>query len=70
MKYCETCGLWKKAEVLSDASDDKKAGGYCHSEKIMEDENEFEPDTLVYDYNEGGGFWTGPKFGCVHHKER
>ena len=22
---------------------------------------------LIYDYNEGGGFWVGERFGCIHH---
>ena len=25
-----------------------------------------EDDNLVYAYHEGGWFWTGPRFGCVH----
>ena len=23
-------------------------------------------DRMVYEFNEGGGFYSGPKFGCVH----
>jgi hypothetical protein len=23
---------------------------------------------LIYEYSEGGVFWTGPDFGCVHHQ--
>lgn len=59
----------------------RNAEGYCMSPKIIEYayRNDFpEPghvDSLVYDYEEGGGFWVGPEgegfwvgpeFGCVH----
>lgn len=27
-------------------------------------------DHLVYEYSEGGSFWVGPDFGCVHWRER
>lgn len=53
----------------------RKEDGYCWNvEKICEDcyldysdksKNE-EEDRLIYDYDEGGGFWVGPNFGCVH----
>jgi hypothetical protein len=43
--------------------------GYCESLKLREgDASRFnEEDELVYSYNEGGGFWVGELFGCVHH---
>jgi len=57
MEHCETC---KKRDK----------GGWCRSDKLAEDrgqETNARDDMLIYDYNEGGGFWVGPKFGCVHH---
>ncbi len=29
-----------------------------------------ESDMLIYSYNEGGGFWVGEKFGCVHGEQK
>lgn len=45
------------------------AGGYCTSDKFSEARGHA-PDTFVYSYDEDGSFWTGPQFGCVHHKPR
>jgi hypothetical protein len=36
--------------------------GMCKSEKL----EELIKDLLIYSYSEGGGFWVGEKFGCVH----
>ncbi len=44
--------------------------GYCQSGKLVEDtgcDMSDSSDLLVYPYCEGGGFWVGPNFGCVHH---
>lgn len=60
MKRCKTCN-----------SRNKK--GYCTSKKLDVDiyfPEEEKQDMLLYDYAEGGGFWVGPKFGCVHHTAR
>jgi hypothetical protein len=58
---CKTCKWWKPAVVV---------GTYCECPKIREDwGGECGDDELVYDYSEGGGFQTGPNFGCVHHEE-
>jgi len=43
--------------------------GYCQSDKIDEDYGlsvEEKADMLLYDYMEGGAFWVGEDFGCVH----
>jgi hypothetical protein len=58
--YCETC-KWRSE------------GGYCeNNEKILEGDHweKNKEDQLVYSYQEGGSFWVGPKFGCVHHENR
>ena len=47
--------------------------GYCKSEKLDESFGQSEKekkDMLIYSYSEGGGFWVGEYFGCVHHKEK
>ncbi len=49
--------------------------GYCRSPKLAErlnqrDEDKESADMMLYDYYEGGGFWVGPEFGCVHHTEK
>ena len=46
-------------------------GGYCTSKKISEDRGQSDhekQDMLIYDYTEGGSFWAGPEFSCVHHE--
>lgn len=45
--------------------------GYCHNDKLAEEWSQSDDeraDMLLYDYYEGGGFWVGEKFGCVHHR--
>lgn len=57
MKKCETCKF-------------RNNKGRCTNEKLNEDlgqSAEERIDMLIYDYNELGGFWVGPQFGCVHH---
>ena len=47
--------------------------GFCNSEKIdetMGQSDEKKADMLIYSYSEGGSFWVGEYFGCVHHKEK
>lgn len=67
MSYCKTCTHWNKSTV---GFLNERLGGYCMSEKLMEEggSEDYQEDTLVYPYPEGAGFWTGAKFGCVHHK--
>ena len=45
--------------------------GYCRSEKMWEEgiAPEDRSDCLIYDYYEGGNFWVGPDFGCVHFQQ-
>ena len=60
MNTCKTC-------------QHRGADGYCNSEKLQEDmgwTNEEKKDMLVYRYTEGGGFWVGENFGCVHHAQK
>lgn len=66
MNRCETCKFWKR-NTAAYATEEEKRGGFCHSEKIVE-YGPYKEDMLVYSYCEDGRFWTGPKFGCVHHE--
>jgi hypothetical protein len=48
----------------------RNTAGYCQSDKLSEDRgqsDEKKDDMLIYDYTEGGGFWVGARFGCVHY---
>ena len=60
MNRCKTC-------VHRDSS------GNCRSPKLQEDmDGEYgasRQDALIYSEAEGGAFWVGPEFGCVHHQE-
>ena len=69
MNTCKTCKHWDKETHAR--SPVEKTGGTCSSGRIMEcsDLGAHEPDTITYSYDEGGWFWAGPEFGCVHHKE-
>lgn len=70
MNTCQTCTHWVPFAVKYPKSVrppvDEASGGYCRCERIGDD-NRYLPDSLVYSYAEGGSFWTGPAFGCVHH---
>ncbi len=61
--HCKTCKYWLVKERFS--------GGHCgNGDKIAEDDGQdYLSDMLIYEYSEGGRFWTGPEFGCVHHEE-
>jgi hypothetical protein len=55
-KLCGTCKFRNKR-------------GLCENKKIDEDhwyDKREKIDMLVYSYYEGGSFWVGEQFGCVH----
>ena len=65
MKTCKTCKYW--IESLDFRAGDRE----CNSKKIHEEApKNGETDHLSYSFYEGGGFFPGPDFGCVHHEER
>lgn len=77
MNYCKTCKHWEKVNTNTNSymrhTKGYLAGGFCSSEdNIIEGypDEEFPPDALIYTYQEGGAFWTGPDFGCVHHEPK
>ena len=62
MKRCKTCKY-------------RDEEGVCTSVKITElytwdssVTDEQKKDMLIYSYEEGGYFWVGEEFGCVHHE--
>ena len=69
MGRCKTCAHWTPCEDRSAA---ENAGGICRSDKLQEANGprSHPLDGLTYPYLEGGYFWTGPEFGCVHHTEK
>lgn len=76
MDRCKTCKHWApcaSGSRFTNDENDKKAGGICGSDKIAEEScynwQGHGADMLVYSYDEGGEFWTGPDFGCVHHQQ-
>ena len=47
--------------------------GICqNTDKIFEDWGQEPPldDCLIYPYNEGGNFYVGKNFGCIHWEEK
>ena len=59
-RFCATCKF-------------RNDSGQCTSPKIEESMGQSEEqmlDMLVYSYLEGGCFYVGDKFGCVHHEEK
>lgn len=75
MNHCKTCKHWNtyKDEFPRSLREDGHAsGGICKSDKLTEEYSfrYYTNDRLVYPYSEGGYFWTGHNFGCVHHEEK
>ena len=68
MPTCRTCRFWTRYKSGGRINYLDK-GGICASGKLSEDygKESYGNDCLVYSYEEGGHFWTGPSFGCVHH---
>lgn len=73
---CKTCIHWTPVPVkypnMANRKDKYLQGGICESENLMEawGDSSYDKISLIYPYAEGGEFWTGPDFGCVHHKEK
>ena len=68
MKTCDTCSHWTDEAPYDQP--ERFTVRVCGNEKLSEDGGFHEPDGLYYSYSEGGCFYTGPKFGCVHHMEK
>ena len=76
MNYCKTCKHWERPFRQEGRHYNKGYldGGFCENEgKWFEGYNpsdEYPQDVMIYSYAEGGSFWTGPNFGCVHHEPK
>lgn len=64
MNTCDTCAYWTK-DTKSDWG-----RGNCHSDSWLRGywvrKEDFKPDSVHVEDDEGWAFTTGPKFGCVH----
>lgn len=67
MNRCKTCNHWTAQAPYGLPGDYQQR--VCDSQKLMESFYGDGSDTLHYSYVEGGWFYTGPEFGCVHHLE-
>ena len=56
------CGTCKFRNELKVCTNDNLTEGYFRLDDI--------DDMLVYSYQEGGCFYVGENFGCVHHEEK
>lgn len=66
MNTCKTCSLWTSEAPYN--RPESFVSRRCASEKFDEEFYKEEADGLYYPYVEGGCFYTGPDFGCVHHR--
>lgn len=65
MKTCKTCAYWSDQAPFGQPN--RFVHRMCECHKLDEDVYEDSPtDTLRYSYREGGCFYSGPDFGCIH----
>ena len=69
MNICKSCYYFEPVTERSFMSPEEAAGGVCRCPKLTENYEIYEDDSLVYSYDEGGWFWVGPNFGCIHWRE-
>ena len=73
MITCDKCLHWTKGGIRgAEFLDSSSAFGCCDNPKFVLDhsENMTDLDGVLIEDHEGWGFVTGPKFGCIHAKER
>lgn len=64
MTTCKTCAHWSDKPPYGRVDFLHRT---CECPKLQEDIYTDTPeDTLCYSYQEGGCFYAGPDFGCVH----
>lgn len=61
MNTCKTCKFRQKHYGCFICSCDKISEDYSQSDSKSK-------DMLIHSYNEGGSFFVGEDFGCIHHK--
>ena len=62
MNTCRNCTFWNNDDTYNCRGNLLQ----CTNEKLREGIEDAKLDELCYAYYEGGGFYTGPDFGCVH----
>lgn len=71
MNTCDTCKYWSVPEPEVNQSRVPDGFGDCLCEKFVKGYDSPTrdplPDDMVYEDDEGWSFYTGPKFGCIHH---
>ena len=66
MNTCDTCDWWSERS-------DGETHRCCLNPKFSNDLNaEHDEDSVIYAgcYEEMASMFTGPKFGCIHHKSQ
>jgi hypothetical protein len=69
MNRCKDCKFRNEEGECTSAkiSDNTRWPGGYYNDKEKEIENRDQTkDMLLYGYDEGGSFWVGEEFGCVH----
>ncbi len=68
---CSTCKHWDAGnEIAKFCSEGRQFRfGRCLSDKLIDDDGDHSSaDVLMYPFSEGGDFYPGQDFGCVHHE--
>lgn len=65
---CKDCAF----RAVETESSEKVLVGECQNPNLVEEfgDKGAQSEMLIYSYGEGGGFWVGPNFGCVHFEAR
>jgi len=69
MNRCKTCKFRNANDVCTNtklADNVQWPGGYYDNEEEERENREQIKDMLLYSYDEGGSFFVGEDFGCVH----
>jgi len=61
---CATCRHWRRSRELN-----PPWMGICSCDKLDDERRNMPRDGLAYGCEEACGFYTGERFGCVHHEE-
>jgi hypothetical protein len=72
IKRCKTCKFRnEEGECTSSKFADNVSwyGSYDDTEEEQKEHDEKVRDMLLYSYDEGGSFFVGEDFGCVHYEK-
>lgn len=65
---CESCVHWSLAQEAKDGMGDCDSDAWLRGYGVKS--ADVKPDSVHVEDDEGWGFFTGPKFGCVHWQTR